>query len=97
MDTDVTAIRRDGWARRALRAPRILGGLAMIVLAGSNLYWLRSSLFGRPSAVVLRWLSAVSGGFLNEATVTLGSCLLLGMGIVLLVIGIARLILIEDR
>jgi hypothetical protein len=98
MDKDVTAIRRNGWTRRAFRAPRILGGLAMITLAGSNLYWMRSTLFGRaPSRAVLQWLSTVSGGFLNEATMALGSCLLLGMGIVLLVIGIARLILIEDR
>lgn len=70
----------------------------MTLLAGSNLYWFRSSVFDRvPSRAVLRWLSSASSGFLNEVTVTLGSCLLLGMGIVLLVIGIVRLILIEDR
>jgi hypothetical protein len=70
----------------------------MIVLAGSNLYWLRSTTLDRgPSRGVLRWLSSVSGGYFNESTVMLGSCLLLGMGIVLLVIGIVRLALIVDR
>jgi len=70
----------------------------MILLAVSNLYWMRSTLLGRtPLRAALRWLSTVSGGFVTEATATLGTCLLLGMGIVLLVIGIARLILMEDR
>ena len=70
----------------------------MTLLAGSNLYWMRSTLFDRaPSRAVLKWLTTISGGALNEATITLGSCLLLGMGIVLLVVGIVRLILIEDR
>ena len=70
----------------------------MMVLGATNAYWSRSPVsdsFRR--GALLRWLSTATGGFVTESLWTLASCLLLGMGLVLLLFGVVRLIVMADR
>jgi hypothetical protein len=69
----------------------------MFVLGATNAYWSLSPVsdsFRR--RVLLRWLSTSTGGFVIESLWTLGSCRQLGMGLVLLLFGVVRLIVIAD-